>query len=174
MTRTYPDALTMTRRILRALIAFNLLMGFLILILLVASLVAKAPVMRALGVRPIDGAASLILGMRLIMVLGLGGVPPTHFVLTRLLAIVETVSLSDPFVAENAARLQRIAWAVLGLELMHLAVGAVAAGASSQAQPLDLEWSFSLTRWLAVLLLFVLARVFEHGARMRADLEGTV
>ena len=26
----------------------------------------------------------------------------------------------------------------------------------------------------SVLLLFVLARVFEHGARMRADLEGTV
>ena len=28
--------------------------------------------------------------------------------------------------------------------------------------------------WLAVLLLFVLARVFDQGARMRADLDGTV
>jgi hypothetical protein len=26
----------------------------------------------------------------------------------------------------------------------------------------------------AVLLLFVLARVFDHGARMRGDLEGTI
>ena len=40
--------------------------------------------------------------------------------------------------------------------------------------PLDVEWSFSLTRWLTVLLLFVRARVFEHGARMRDDLLGTV
>ena len=174
MPRTPPHALAVTRRVLGAIIALNLLMGFLILALLIASLVAEGPVMRALGVRPIDGSASLIFGMRLIMVLGIGAVPLTHFVLTRLLAIVETVSLSDPFVAENAARLQRIAWSVLGLELIHLAVGAVAAGASSEAQPLDVEWSFSLTRWLAVLLLFVLARVFEQGARMREDLEGTV
>lgn len=60
------------------------------------------------------------------------------------------------------------------LELLHLAIGAIAAGASSQSQPLDIGWSFSPTRWIAVLLLFVLARVFDHGARMRADLEGTV
>jgi hypothetical protein len=31
-----------------------------------------------------------------------------------------------------------------------------------------------VTRWLAVLMLVVLARVFEQGARMREDLEGTV
>jgi hypothetical protein len=31
-----------------------------------------------------------------------------------------------------------------------------------------------VTRWLAVLLLFVLARVFEQGTRMREDLAGTV
>jgi hypothetical protein len=39
---------------------------------------------------------------------------------------------------------------------------------------LELDWSFSFAPWLAVLLLFVLARVFEHGAWMRAELEGTV
>jgi hypothetical protein len=37
-----------------------------------------------------------------------------------------------------------------------------------------MNWTFSVTRWIAVLLLFVLARVFEQGARMREDLEGTV
>jgi hypothetical protein len=31
-----------------------------------------------------------------------------------------------------------------------------------------------VTGWLAVLLLFVLARVFDYGTRMRDDLEGTV
>ena len=91
-----------------------------------------------------------------------------------LLAIVETVRIGDPFVAGNAARLRGIAWAVLGLELLHLGVGAVAAAVSTGAASLDVGWSFSVTRWLAVLLLFVLAVVFEQGTRMRADLEGTV
>jgi hypothetical protein len=63
---------------------------------------------------------------------------------------------------------------VLGLELINLLIGAVAAGSASSAQPLDVDWSFSVTPWIAVLLLFVLARVFDQGARMRADIEGTV
>jgi hypothetical protein len=33
---------------------------------------------------------------------------------------------------------------------------------------------FTFTPWLAVLMLFVLSGVFAQGARMRADLEGTV
>ena len=40
--------------------------------------------------------------------------------------------------------------------------------------PLDIDLKFNFTRWLVVLFLFVLARVFEQGARMREDLEGTV
>jgi hypothetical protein len=112
--------------------------------------------------------------MRLVMVLGIAAVPVAHVVLTRLLAIVGTVADGDPFVTENAARLKKIAWALLGLELLHLAVGAVVAGASTREAPLDLGWNFSVTRWLAVLLLFVLARVFEQGSLMREDLAGTV
>jgi DUF2975 family protein len=108
------------------------------------------------------------------MVIGIGSTPLAHILLTRLLAIVETVRLGDPFVAVNAARLKTIAWALLGLELLHLVVGAIAASASSASQPLDIDWSFSFTGWLAVLMLFVLARVFDQGTRMRNDLEGTV
>lgn len=174
MPNSYPDALAVSRKVLRLLVKLNLLMGFAILALLIASLVAPDFVMEALGARPTADNPALPLGMRLIMVIGICAVPVTHIVLTRLLTIVETVSLGDPFVSENAARLQTIAWAVLTLELLHLAVGAIAASASTEAQPLDLDWNFSVTRWLAVLLLFVLSRVFDHGARMRADLEGTV
>ena len=164
----------MSRRVLRILIKLNLLMGVLILALLVASLVAEEFVMRALGVRPAVGSSSLILGMRLIMVFGIAAVPITHTVLARLLAIVDTVRLSDPFVVENAVRLQKIAWSVLALEVLHLVIVAIAAGVSTPQTPLDIGWNFSVTRWLAVLLLFVLARVFETGARMREELEGTV
>ena len=116
----------------------------------------------------------LFVGMRLIMVIGLCAVPIVHLVLARLLTIVETVSAGNPFVLANAVRLKTIAWAILGLELMHFAVGTIAASLSTAAAPLNISWGFSLTRWLTVLMLFVLARVFEQGARMREDLEGTV
>ncbi len=174
MSQAYPHTLALSRRVLRVLIKLNLLAGLLILALLIASLIAEAPVMRALGATPASGDSMLFAGMRVIMVIGIVAVPVVHFVLSRLLTIVETVSVGNPFVAANAARLQAIAWAILILELMHFAVGAVAAGVSSAAAPLNIGWSFSLSRWLAVLLLFVLARVFETGARMREDLEGTV
>jgi hypothetical protein len=174
MPQTYSNALALSRRVLRVLITLNLLMGFLILALLIASLVAEEWVMGALGAPATDSNGPLILGMRLVMVIGVLAAPVTNVALTRLLAIVSTVSLGDPFVAENATRLQQIAWAVLGLELLHLCVGIVEASVSSGAAPLDLDWNFSLTPWLAVLLLFVLARVFDHGTRMREELEGTV
>jgi DUF2975 family protein len=174
MSNPYPDTLALSSRVLRVLTKLNLLMGALIMALLIASLIAEAPVMRALGVRPALSNSMLFIGMRLIMVIGICAVPVVHFILTRLLMIVDTVSTGNPFVAANAARLQAIAWALLALELTHYAVGAVAASVSSVAVPLNISWGFSLTRWLAVLLLFVLARVFEQGARMREELEGTV
>lgn len=174
MPRSNPDALTLTRKLLRVLIILNRLMGVGILALLVATLVAERPVMEALGVPAAERSTRLILGMRMIMVLGIAAVPIAHVVLTRLLTIVHTVVDGDPFVMENAGRLQRIAWAMLGLELLHLCVVAVAAGISTDQTPLDIGGGFSVTRWLAVLLLFVLARVFEQGARMREDLAGTV
>ncbi len=174
MPRPSPVVFGFTRRALRALIVLNLLIGFLILALLIATLVAQTPVFAALGVRPENQSSALILGMRLIAVIGVAMVPLGHVVLTRLLALVDTVGRSDPFVAENAMRLRTMAWAVLALEILHLAVGVIVASVSSEEQPLDVDWSFSFTRWIAVLLLFVLARVFEQGALMRDDLQGTV
>ena len=167
-------ALPAARRLLTALLYANAAYGLAILGLLVASVVVPGPLFEGLGVRPASGRDTLERGMRLIMVVGIASVPVAYVILSRLRAIVDTVRDGDPFVTANARRLQTIAWATLGLELLHLAVGAVAATSGSSAQPLDVDWSFSVTPWVAVLLLFVLARVFDHGARMRADLEGTV
>jgi hypothetical protein len=172
MARALPSALVTTRTVVRALIVLNLVVAAGIFALFVATLVARDAVFTALGVDVTN--VRLIYAGRLIMVIGIGSAPMTHILLTRLLAMVETVQRGDPFVVGNAARLQTAAWALLGLELLHLAVGAIAAAASSESQPFDLDWNFSFTGWLAVLLLFVLARVFDHGTRMRDDLEGTV
>ena len=169
---SFPSALAASRFVVRALIALNLIVGTLILVLFIATIVARNPVFTALGVDVAN--ARLIAGGRLIMLIGIGATPLTHVLLSRLLAIVETVRFGDPFVSDNAARLQTTAWALLGLELLHLAVGAIAAYAATGPQRFDIDWNFSISGWLAVLLLFVLARVFEHGTRMRDDLEGTV
>jgi hypothetical protein len=174
MSPTSPGALGFSRRVLSALVVLNVLYGLAILALLVASMVSAEPVFRALGVSAAKDSGATYVGMRMIMVIGILSAPIAHVILTRLRAIVDTVRAGDPFVVGNADRLQTIAWCVLGLELLHLAVGAIAAGLASAAQPIDIDWSFSITPWIAVLLLFVLARVFDHGARMRADLEGTI
>jgi len=169
-----PDTLAVSRRFLKIVVGLNQLLGVLILGLLITSFFLADVLFPALGVRLDGDSSGLVLGMRLIMLIGVVSVPLAHRILTQLLAIVETVGAGDPFVAENAMRLQAIAWSLLGLEVLHFAVGAISLAISSDAQPIDLDWSFSLTRWIAVLLLFVLARVFDQGTRMRADLEGTV
>ena len=55
-----------------------------------------------------------------------------------------------------------------------LALGAIAKAVSTPAHPLNINAGFSISGWLAVLLTFLLARVFSEGALMREDLEGTV
>lgn len=172
-SKSPPDTLGLSRRVLGILIKLNVLLGLFIVTLLVTSFVAQDFLMRALGMGS-DPANRLVVGTRLIMLIGIVAVPITHTVLARLLAIVDTVRDGDPFVSENANRLQKIAWAVLTLELMHIVVVFIASNVSTPTIPLDMGSALSITRWLAVLLLFVLARVFEHGSRMREDLEGTV
>ena len=172
MSANPPHALEVTRKVLRGLRALNVVYAAAIVLLLIASLAAPELVFRALGVR--EGEDRLIAGARALMVAGIAGALIAHIILTQLLAIVDTVRAGDPFVARNADRLRTIAWWVLGLELLHLAVGGIESFASAGGQPLDVDWSFSFTPWIAVLLLFVLARVFEQGAHMREDLEGTV
>jgi hypothetical protein len=169
-----PASLSLSRKFLRVLIALNWLMGVGILGLLIATLVAPELFLEAMGFRVDAGNRMLIPGARMVMIIGILSVPVMNVVLTKLLAIVNTVRDGDPFITTNAHRLQTIAWAVVALEALHLAIGLVVTVASTDAAPLDINWSFSLTRWVLVLLLFVLARVFEQGARMREELEGTI
>jgi hypothetical protein len=65
-------------------------------------------------------------------------------------------------------------WALLALQLLSVVIGAIAKTVSTPAHPLHLDAGFSINGWLAVLLTFLLARVFAEGTLMREDLEGTV
>ena len=114
------------------------------------------------------------MGLRAVAVLGLATIPLNYVVLKRLLAIVNTVREGDPFVAANASRLQTIAWSLLALQLFSLVIGAIGKAVSTPVHPVHLDAGFSINGWLAVLLTFLLARVFAEGTLMREDLKGTV
>jgi hypothetical protein len=110
--------------------------------------------------------------LRIWLLLALPLIVAVHVSLSRLMAMVETVRSGDPFVPDNAVRLKTIAWCMLAAQLLNLAYGILAA--TMNAAGSNIDWKFNLTGWLAVVLLFVLARVFEEGTRMRADLEAMV
>lgn len=166
-------ALPIAYNLLRILIVLNWLSAVAILVLL---LIAPNEhwIMRSFDLTPSPAASRLVMGLRVIAVIGLVAIPINHAILKRLLAIVETVRARDPFVAANADRLQAIAWRLLSLQLLSLVVGAIAKAVTIPGHPLNLDAGFSITGWLAVLLTFLLARVFAEGALMREELEGTV
>ena len=166
-------ALPIAHVVLRILIVMNWVMAAAILALLVV-MPNEQWIMSAFKLSPSPDADRLVMGLRVIAVLGLATIPLNYVVLKRLLAIVETVREGDPFVAANASRLQTIAWSLLALQLFSLVIGAIAKTVSTPAHPLHLDAGFSINGWLAVLLTFLLTRVFAEGTLMREDLKGTV
>jgi hypothetical protein len=159
--------------VLRILVILNWLMAAAILALLVVS-PNEQWIMSAFKLSPSSDAERLMMGLRAVAVLGLVAIPLNYGILKRLLAMVETVRAGDPFVASNAERLRAIAWTLLALQFLSIAIGAIGKSISTPAHPVNLDAGFSITGWLAVLLTFLLARVFAEGTVMRDDLEGTV
>jgi len=166
-------ALPIAHVVLRILVVFNWLSGAGIAVLLIA-LPHSRWIQSAFHLPPSPEGDRLVLGLRAIAAIGLVAILLNHVFLKRLLAIVESVRSGNPFVAANADRLRTIAWTLLVLQLVSLVIGAIAKGASTPAHPLHLHAGFSISGWLAVLLTFLLARVFAEGTLMREDLEGTV
>jgi len=117
--------------------------------------------------------AQAVTAMRLLAALGIASAFAIHPIFDSLLRIVATVQMGDPFVDDNATLLVRIGWAMLILQGLDLALGALQRWIA--VLKLDSSgWSPSLGGWIAVVMVFVLARVFRIGARMRDDLATTV
>ncbi len=169
-----PSALRLASVMLHILIILSWVFGAAILALLVATIVAEQWTFTALGIPPSSAIRPMMMGLRSIALLGVVAILLNYAVLKRLIAIVDTVRTSDPFVPANSERLQAIAWVLLALQLLSLVIGGIGKAISTPAHPLHLDAGFSTSGWLAVILTFVLARVFAEGTRMRKDLEGTV
>jgi hypothetical protein len=173
MPRPFSAALPIAYVVLRILIVLNWLLGAAILTLLLV-MPNEQWIMTSFHLSPSPDADRLVMGLRAIAVIGVVSTPLNYLLLRRLLAIVATVRAGDPFVSANAQRLQTIAWVLLALQLLGVAVAAITRGISTPAHPVHIEAGASVSGWLAVLIAFVLARVFAEGASMRDDLEGTV
>lgn len=167
---SHSAALPLAHIALRGLIVLNWIAGALIAVLLIGMPTSQW-IRISLKVPEDD---PVIFGLQSIAFLGLIAIPLNAVVLKRLLAIVDTVRAGDPFVAANAQRLQTIAWMLFALQIISIIIGGIARAISSPAHPIKFNAGFSISGWLAVLLTFLLARVFAEGTTMRDDLEGTV
>ncbi len=97
----------------------------------------------------------------------------------RLRAIISTVGDGDPFAPVNADRLNVMAWMLLVVQVLAIPLSGLGLLLAKWAEPMDnaditIDAGLDLTGILMVIILFILARVFKHGAAMREDLEGTV
>jgi hypothetical protein len=170
MNSTSARALSVARPIIQGLTVLNIFYAVCLALLLGWSFLMPGWPERALGFDIASKYPLVPVGLRVIVVIGMAGAAIVHTILRRLLAIVDTVRGGDPFILDNVRRLNAIAWSVLALEVLRMMVMAIAAAVWEPGR----LGGFTFAPWLAVLLLFVLSGVFAHGARMRADLEGTV
>lgn len=92
----------------------------------------------------------------------------------KLLAIVASVADGDPFVRANAVRLKAIGWLMVAAQVVGIPLAFAARQAADLFGENNVDSDISLSGILSILLVFVLAGVFERGAEMREELEGTV
>lgn len=117
--------------------------------------------------------ASVVTFIQVTMLLSLPVGVAIERLLAALRAMLRTVQDDQPFIGTNAARLRTIGWMLLVVQLADLAYGATAIVAHSLHIDF-MAWQPGFTGWIAVLVAFVLAQVFERGTAMQGDLEGTV
>lgn len=114
-----------------------------------------------------------------IMLIGLAIVTMLFVFFGRLRRIIATVGEGDPFQPENADRLSTMGWLMLGVQLSMIPAAAlglhlVRFADEVEGTQISIDGGIDGTGILLTIILFILARVFRHGAAMRDDLEGTV
>jgi hypothetical protein len=169
---------TVTRGLLKiAILLCVLLIGVLVLGLGALALAAAglfhlpipANEMSGLTMAEILGAGSMALGAGVICI----ALVAWMFLLTA--RIVDTASHGDPFVTQNADRLNHIGFLLLAIQVIGLAVdSALDMFPDKIRDHVSIGFDVSATGILAALLIFVLAQIFRRGSEMRAELEATV
>jgi hypothetical protein len=137
----------------------------------VAVLATRAEVLSAfLGADLAPGIVGIVLGV--LTLLAISSALSFCFV-RHLYRIVGTVGEGDPFIPVNAERFRWMGWIALAVDALLLGVAALAHEAQTHRTG-GIEINFAFAGLLLALVLFVIARVFREGTRMREELEGTV
>lgn len=92
----------------------------------------------------------------------------------HLYRIIGTVGEGDPFVPVNAERLHAMAWIAIAVHVVAVPMAVIANWVEDVTRDAHFKFELPLAGLFLALVLFVLARVFREGTRMREDLEGTV
>lgn len=87
---------------------------------------------------------------------------------------VRAVQGGHPFAHGHALRLRRMAWLMLAMESLSILIGLYASWMGPGFAWMEVGGGLSITGMIAVLMLFVMARVFAAGSAMREDLDGVV
>lgn len=170
-----PDRLIGTSRVVvRAGIVLNRLFLVAVCIALLLSwLFATSFAGFLIASNPGTNEAAQLIGLRFELLIGIVMAIATDRLLTALGRMIESARAGNPFILANARRLQTIGWALLVLQLLDISgmlLGKAVPSLGSAAPDSD----FSAGGWLAVLMVFILSRVFAAGAVMRDELEGTI
>ncbi len=96
------------------------------------------------------------------------------FFFRDLYRIVASVEDGDPFVPVNARRLQAMGWISVAVHVLGVPLAMTSHWLDKIFDHRGGGFEISYFGLLLALVLFVLARVFREGARLREDLEGTV
>lgn len=94
--------------------------------------------------------------------------------LRKLIALIDSVGKGSPFIPENAARLRYMGWIVLTMQAMGILAVPALIWIRQALPEHHIVFSMSFDGLIAALLLFILARVFDHGTQLEEDVEGTV
>ncbi len=94
---------------------------------------------------------------------------------SALRAIILSVGHGDPFISDNAMRLRSMGWLMTASYLAMLLAGTALRYTYNEVlTPNHADIVSILTNLFYISILFILARVFDLGAEMRGELEGTV
>jgi len=114
-----------------------------------------------------------MVGLRWLMLIGIAMSVAADRLFVALVQIIASARAGDPFISANARRLRAIGWALFALQLIDIPSALLERffprlGSGAPNFP------FSPGGSLAVIMVFVLSRVFAVGSAMRDELEGTV
>lgn len=169
-----PTLLGATRGLLWLILGLVVASALLVIGVEIALLVAWPEVAAAFKDSPeLFDVATLRFPVSILMLLLFAILVAAAYMIRQLQALVASAS-SDPFVPANAARLRRIGWALVVTQLLAIPLQWTAGCIARAGTEFGDMGGISLEGLLAILLAFVLAAVFEQGAAMRDELEGTV